>query len=107
LAEALWEGVQEVVKRSGRNEPMWVAIHKCLETTLGISLYSYLYPKIAKTICLSYYLLCFLLNKIREKGKTVSTWKRWLGRLKGGEVAPTVYIYVTTCKNSKIKEQKN
>jgi hypothetical protein len=29
---------------------MWVAIHKCMETMLGISLYSYLYPKLAKTM---------------------------------------------------------
>jgi hypothetical protein len=36
------------VKRSGRNEPMWVAIHMCMEAMLGISLYSYLYLKLAK-----------------------------------------------------------
>jgi hypothetical protein len=24
----LWEGDQEVVKRSGRDEPVWVSIHK-------------------------------------------------------------------------------
>jgi hypothetical protein len=41
----LWEGDQEVVKRSGRDEPMWVVIHKCMEAMLGISLYSYLYLK--------------------------------------------------------------
>jgi hypothetical protein len=58
----------EVVKRSARDEQMWVVIHMCMETTLGISLYSYLYPKLAKTLCLSYYLLCFLFNKIGEKG---------------------------------------
>jgi hypothetical protein len=44
----LWEGDQEVAMRSGRNEPMWVATHKCMEPMLGISLYSYLYPKLAK-----------------------------------------------------------
>jgi hypothetical protein len=55
------------VKRSGRNEPIWVAIHKCMEATPGISLYSYLYPKPAKMICLSYYLLCFLFNKKKQK----------------------------------------
>jgi hypothetical protein len=58
----LWEGDQEVVKKSGRDEPMWVAIHKCMEAMLGISLYSYLYLKLAKTLCFSYYLLCFLYN---------------------------------------------
>jgi hypothetical protein len=40
---------QEVVKRSGRDEPMWVATHKCIEARLGIFLYSYLYLKLAKT----------------------------------------------------------
>jgi hypothetical protein len=52
---------------SGRDEPMWVAIQKWMEAMLGISLYSYLYLKLAKMICLSYYLLCFLFNKIREQ----------------------------------------
>jgi hypothetical protein len=43
------------VKKSGRDEPMWVAIHKCMEATLGISLYSKnLYFKLTKTLCLSY-----------------------------------------------------
>jgi hypothetical protein len=60
LQRPLWVGGQEVMKRCGRNEPMWIAIHKCMEAMLGISLYSYLYPKLTKTICLSYYLLFFL-----------------------------------------------
>jgi hypothetical protein len=50
----LWDGDQEVAKSFGRNEPMCVAIHKCMEAMLGISLYSYLYPKLAKRICLSF-----------------------------------------------------
>jgi hypothetical protein len=62
----LWKGDQEVVKRSGRDEPVWVAIHKWMAAMLGISLYSYLYLKLAKVLCLSYYLWCFLFNKIRE-----------------------------------------
>jgi hypothetical protein len=37
------------IKRLGRDEPMWIAIHKCMEAMLGISLYSYLYLKLAKT----------------------------------------------------------
>jgi hypothetical protein len=88
------------VKSSGRNEPMWVAIHRCMETTLGIFLYSYLYPKLTKTICLSYYHLCFLFNKIREKGRTRSAWKQELGvRWEGGS---TMYTHVSKCKNNKI-----
>jgi hypothetical protein len=75
---------QEVVKRSGRDEPMWVIVHKCIETTLGIFLYSCLYLKLAKMLCLSYFLLCFLSNKIREQeGGTGSDRKR------GREVAQT------------------
>jgi hypothetical protein len=34
----LWEGDREVGKRSGRDEPMWVAIHMCMEATLGFCL---------------------------------------------------------------------
>jgi hypothetical protein len=63
------------VKRSGGDEPMWVAIHMCMEAMLGISLYSYLCLKLAKMLYLSYYLLCFLFNKIGEEGRTGSAWK--------------------------------
>jgi hypothetical protein len=37
----IWEGDQEVVKRSDRDDPMWVAIHMCMEAMLGISLDRY------------------------------------------------------------------
>jgi hypothetical protein len=63
-------GSREEVWRTA--EPMWVAIHKCMEAMLGISLYRYPYLKLAKTLCLSSYLLCFLFNKIREE-RTGST----------------------------------
>jgi hypothetical protein len=51
------------VKRSGRNDPVCVAIHICIETTQGISLYSCLHLKLAKTPCLSFYLICFFLQQ--------------------------------------------
>jgi hypothetical protein len=57
---------QEVVKRSGRDKPMWVVIHMCREAMLGISLYSYLYLKLAKVLCLPYYLLCFSSKKLEK-----------------------------------------
>jgi hypothetical protein len=63
----LWEGDQEVVKRSGRDEPMWVVIHMCVEAMLGISLYSCLYLKLAEMLSLSYYLLCFSSKKLENK----------------------------------------
>jgi hypothetical protein len=55
---------QEVVKKSGRNEPVWVVIQICMETAQGISMYSYPYLKLAKMPYLSYYLLWFFFNKI-------------------------------------------
>jgi hypothetical protein len=47
-----------------------------MEARLGISLYSYPYLKLAKMLCLSYYCLCLLFNKIGEKGRTGSAWKQ-------------------------------
>jgi hypothetical protein len=52
------------VKKSGREEPMWVVIHTCMETTQGISLYSYLHLKLAKTLCFPY---VFSSTKLEEK----------------------------------------
>jgi hypothetical protein len=81
------------VKRSGRDEPTWVAINKCTEAMLGISLYSYLYLKLAKTLCLSYYLLCFLFNKIGEVGRTGLAWKQGGWRTVGRDDPNNVYTY--------------
>jgi hypothetical protein len=47
-----------------------------MEAMLVISLYSYSYFKLAKTLCLSYYCLCLLFNKIGEEGRIDSAWKR-------------------------------
>jgi hypothetical protein len=90
------------VKRSGRDESIQVVIHMCREAMLGISLYSYLYLKLAKMLCLSFYLLCFLFNKIREQeGRISSAWK-WGGQ--GRDVAQTMFTHVSKCKNDKIKK---
>jgi hypothetical protein len=66
------------VKRSGRDEPMWVVIHMYMEAMLGISLYSYFNLKLAKLLCFSYFVM-FLFNKIREQeGRIGSSRKqRW------------------------------
>jgi hypothetical protein len=88
------------VNRSGRDESIQVVIHICMETMLGISLYSYLYLKLAKMLCLSYYLLCFLFNKIGKEGIKGSAWKQGGGEEEGegeggrGIDGPNnVYIY--------------
>jgi hypothetical protein len=69
------------MKRSGRDESIWVIIHMCMEAMLGFSLYSYPYLKLAKTLHLSCYCLCLLFNKIGEKGRIGSAWKQggWIG----------------------------
>jgi hypothetical protein len=73
----LWEGDQKVVKRSGRDEPIWVVIHMCIEAMLGISLKSYLRLKLGKMLCLSYYHLRFLFNKIREQEGGTGSVRRY------------------------------
>jgi hypothetical protein len=100
----LWEEDQEVVKRSSRNEPMWVVIHMCMEATLGISLYSYFYLKLAKMLWFSYYFFCFLFNKIRkQEGRIGSAQKPECG---GGQLAQITYTHIGKCKNDKIKFKK-
>jgi hypothetical protein len=77
----------------------------CIESMLGISLYRYLYLKLAKTLCVSYYLLCFLFNKIREQEEgTCSAWN-WEWGWEREEVDQTMYTHMSKCKNTKRKNQ--
>jgi hypothetical protein len=94
----LWEDDWEVVKRSDRDEPMWVAIHMCMEAMIGISLYRYSYLKLAKMLCLSY-LLCFSSKKLEERAEKDLPGSKWGGG-KGEEdkgqwskVSSNVYTY--------------
>jgi hypothetical protein len=61
------------VKRTGRDEPIWVVVHICIETIQENSMCIYLYLKLAKTVCFSFYLLCFISikseNKRAEQGR--------------------------------------
>jgi hypothetical protein len=58
-----------------------------MEAMLGISLYSYLYLKLAKMLCLSYYLLCFLFNKIGQEAEQVLPGSKgdWGKKVEQGE----------------------
>jgi hypothetical protein len=95
---SLWEGDQKVVKRSGRDEPIRVVIHMCMEAMLGISLYSCVYLKLAEMLCLSYH-LCLFFNKIGEEGRIGSAWKQGvLGREGGGEF---IHMYIHIWINNK------
>jgi hypothetical protein len=87
------------VKSSGTDEPICVVIHIFIDTTQGITLYSYFHLKLAETPCFSYYLLWFFFFKIGEQeGGTGSA-------LEGveGEVTQIIYTHVSKCKNDEIK----
>jgi hypothetical protein len=70
-----------------------------MEATLGISLYNYVYLKLAEMLCFSYH-LCFLSNKIGElEGGNRFCLEAGVGR----EVAQAMYTDVSKRKNDKIK----
>jgi hypothetical protein len=71
----------------------------CMEASLGTFLYSYLYLKLAKTLCLSFCLLRFLLNKIGKEGRR--KWGVWGGV---GGVAQTMYTHMNKWINNLEKE---
>jgi hypothetical protein len=66
---------------------------------IEISLYSYLYPKLAKMLFISYYLLCFLFNKIGEEAEQV---------LSGSKLGPgpKMYAHMNKCINNKKQNKK-
>jgi hypothetical protein len=55
------------VKRTRRNGPIWVIIHIYMDKTQGNSLCNYLYLKLAKISCFSFYLLSVFFYKIGEQ----------------------------------------
>jgi hypothetical protein len=66
------------MKKSGREEPMWVVIHTCMETTQEISLYIY-NLRLGKMPCFSYYLLYFFLPKSQRTRR----WNRFCPEVGG------------------------
>jgi hypothetical protein len=89
------------MKRSGRDEPIWVVTHICMEATQRISLYSYPCLKLAKMLCFSYYLLCFSSTKSENK-RTEQVLLRG-SKVGSGLVAQVMHTHVSKCKNNKIK----
>jgi hypothetical protein len=79
------------MKRSGRDEPMWVAIHTCMEAKLGISLHSCIDLKLGKMLFFLLSLMFALQQNQRKRG-----WYRFcLKVVRGkGEVAQTMYTHV-------------
>jgi hypothetical protein len=88
------------VKISGRDEPMWVAIHMCIEATLGISLYSSLSQTSKKALSFLLSLMFSLQQNQITRGDhgTGSPWKQGRGRRWLKQCT-----HVSKCKNNKIK----
>jgi hypothetical protein len=56
-----------------------------MKAMLGISLYSYTYLKLAKTLCISYYYLYLIFKKIGEESRTDSAGSEVEGRQRRGQ----------------------
>jgi hypothetical protein len=74
-----------------------------MEATLGISLYSYFYPKLAKMLCLFYFSYVFSSTKLAEQKRAEQVLPGsqggWRVRGQGGEVAQTMYTHINKCIN--------
>jgi hypothetical protein len=77
--------------RSGRDKPMWVITHICMEAMLGISLYSCFYLKLAK---------CYIVLIISHAISSTKLEKRQVLPRSGGT---HTYTHVSKCKNDKLK----
>jgi hypothetical protein len=73
-----------------------------MEATLGISPYSYLYLKQAKTLSFLLLLMFFLQQSRRTRGQN-----SFCLEVRVGEVAQTMYTHVSKYKNYKITKRKN
>jgi hypothetical protein len=69
-----------------------------MEATLGISLYNYLYLKLAKMLAFLLSLMFSPQQNWRRRGRGFCLERGW-----GWEVAQTMYMHVNKCKNNKIK----
>jgi hypothetical protein len=98
-------GDQEVVKRSGRDEPMWVAIHKCMEAVvISLHIYLYLYLKLAKCYVFLIIFHVFSSTKLENK-KVEKVLPRNGGREEGG-CTNNVYTCKKNIKMIKKKKEK-
>jgi hypothetical protein len=75
-----WEGEEEGVKRTGRDEPVGVVIHTCSETNRKLLVQLSL-SQTSKKSCLFIFYFCFFFYKIREKegGTDCGCWHEWEG----------------------------
>jgi hypothetical protein len=75
---SIWEGDQELVKRSGRDESTWVVTHLYMEAMLGVSLYSY--PYLNQQKCFTFLIIAYVFSstKLEIKAKQVLPRSKWI-----------------------------
>jgi hypothetical protein len=78
------------VKRSGKDEPVWVVIHMCMEATLGISLYRYFYLNWQK--CSVFLIISYVFSSTKSENKKVEQVLPGSG---AGERCPIIYTHVS------------
>jgi hypothetical protein len=95
------------VKRSGRDESVRVVIHLCMETILGISLYSYPYLNQQKCFVFLITSCIFSPTKLEERAEQVLPGSKghWLGG-GGGEQREGMTQTMCAHMNISIKKKK-
>jgi hypothetical protein len=91
------------VKRSGRDELMWTAIHMYMEAMLGISLYSYLYFNLSKHYA---FLISYIFSSAKLGNKRMEQILPGSCR-EGREVHSNNVYTVSKCQNGKILKKEN
>jgi type IV secretory pathway VirB3-like protein len=82
------------VKRSGRDEPMWVVIHMCMDAMLGIFLYSYLYLKLEKNTMSFLLYLMFSTKSENKRMEQVLPRSIWGGMVGEGGRCPKQCLHI-------------
>jgi hypothetical protein len=83
-------------ERFGRDEPIWLALHMCIEAILGIPLHSFLYLKLTKYYV--FLIISYLFSSTKSENKKAE--QVLSGSVCGmGELVQTMYTYVSKCKN--------
>jgi hypothetical protein len=80
----MWEGDRKVVKRSGKDESIWVVIQLCMEAMPGISLYSY--PYLNQQKCCVFLIIPYVFSstKLEKRAEQIQPGREGGGREREG-----------------------
>jgi hypothetical protein len=100
LAEATLGRDQEVVKRSGTDEPIWVVIHLHGNNTRNLPVYLSLSQSSKNVMFFFLFFMLFLRQDWRTRGK--NRFCLGPGGQGEGRLAQITYTHISKCKNNKI-----